>query len=204
MDPGQPVPPREVIMENFQTQWDACWVHGKAITAQFTDDAVLVYQSFPPIIGHYAVEHQNFVGCPQYNTTRMTWVKTNFTWMMHRNGWGKKKNQEVTLGIWVKREAFDNYLRKSTLKGPEKGRGSVRVQWDPFYGVDGKTPYKRRRAVQLGLKGIAGWTNGEDILTIVDMSPFVATQNHEVGPKETLYPLSKELRDALGAIPDSF
>jgi hypothetical protein len=191
-------PSREVIMEDFETQWDACWLHGKAITAQFTSDAVLVYQAFQPTIGQYAVEHQNFVGCPQYNTTRMTWIKTNFTWMMYRNGWGRKKNQEMTLGIWLKREAFERYLLKSTLKGPEKGRGSVRVQWDPYHDLEGE-PIKRRRAIQLGVKGVETFTNGEDIVAIIDMTPFVATHDKVKGPKEVLYPLPKALALALGA-----
>jgi len=185
-------------MENYKTQWNdpTCWVHGKAVTAQYTFDAILVYQAFQQAIGLHAMEHQKFVGCPFYNTTRMTWIKTNFTWMMYRNGWGTKKNQEMTLGIWLKREAFEGYLRKSTLKGQSKGRGTVKLQWDPHHDLDG-TPIKRRRALQLGLRGIDGFTSGEDILAIVDLTPFVSTQNHDIGPKEVLYPLPPDLADIL-------
>ena len=45
-----------------------------------------MYQAFKPEIGQYAVAHQRFTGCPDYNSTRMTWIKTNFLWMMFRCG----------------------------------------------------------------------------------------------------------------------
>jgi hypothetical protein len=48
------------------------------------DEAILVYQAFKPEIGKYAVEHQRFTGCPGYSSTRMTWIKPNFLWMMFR------------------------------------------------------------------------------------------------------------------------
>jgi hypothetical protein len=33
--------------------------------------------------------------------------------MMFRSNWGKKKNQEMILGIWLKRSAFEDYLRNA-------------------------------------------------------------------------------------------
>jgi hypothetical protein len=49
--------------------------------AQFDDDSIVVYQAYNETIAAYAVQHQKFEGCPAFNTTRMTWVKTNFLWM---------------------------------------------------------------------------------------------------------------------------
>jgi len=104
----------------------------------------------------------------------MTWIKPNFTWMMFRNGWGKKHNQEMTLGIWLKRTAFDEYLRKFTARGTrDKGRGRVMIQWDPWHNLSG-APIKQRRAIQIGLKGVESFTDGTDILAIVDLTAFVA------------------------------
>jgi len=68
---------------------------GRHIMAQYTDKAILVYQAFKPEIAEYATLHQSFEGCKSYKTTRMTWIKTNFLWMMYRSGWACKKNQEV-------------------------------------------------------------------------------------------------------------
>lgn len=44
---------------------------------------------------------------------RMTWIKTNFLWMMHRCAWATKKNQDRVLAIWIKRILFEKILRKS-------------------------------------------------------------------------------------------
>jgi hypothetical protein len=43
-----------------------CYALGKQLTAQYTEEAVLVYQAFSREIGKYAVANQNFVsmlGC---------------------------------------------------------------------------------------------------------------------------------------------
>ncbi|ELR15394.1 uncharacterized protein ACA1_275680 [Acanthamoeba castellanii str. Neff] len=165
---------------------------GKFILAQYTPEAILVYQAFKPEIGRYAVANQRFTGCEAYSPTRMTWIKTNFLWMMFRSGWGGKKNQEMTLGIWLKREAFDRYISIACKKGGHQRDGSVvRLQWDPDHHPSG-APLKNRRAIQLGLKNVITFSNGEDILRIDDLTEFVAGCRPEdtsslVTPKETIY-----------------
>ncbi|CAN0243808.1 unnamed protein product, partial [Hapterophycus canaliculatus] len=66
--------------------------------AQFTDREVIVYQAYNPAIGTYALEHQHFGG--GFSFERTSWIKPNFTWMMHRCGWASKHNQEVREAIW--------------------------------------------------------------------------------------------------------
>lgn len=60
----------EVKYETYEKQRadPQCWVTGHAITAQYTDEAILVYQAFENSIGNYAVKHQTFVGmsCPAF------------------------------------------------------------------------------------------------------------------------------------------
>jgi len=85
----------------------------------------------------------------------------------------------------------------SIAEKKKSGTITVRLQWDPHHDLDG-TPIPLRRAIQLGLKGVETFTNGEDILKIVDFTSFVSTQNHEKGPLEVLYPLSTELERQLG------
>lgn len=165
---------------------------GRFILAQYTDEAILVYQAFKPEIGRYAVEHQRFVGCPEYSLTRMSWIKTSFLWMMFRSGWGQKSNQKMVLGIWLKRSAFDWYISIGSNKEEEDRKGAiVRLQWDPDHDPSG-TPLKNRRAIQLGLKKVQSFANGDDILRIDDMTEFVAgcTRNDLttlITPKEVIY-----------------
>nr|WP_240038802.1 MULTISPECIES: DUF4291 family protein [Okeania] len=37
----------------------------------------------------------------------MSWIKTNFLWMMYRSAWGSKTGQEIILAVTIKRTAFD-------------------------------------------------------------------------------------------------
>ena len=62
---------------------------GKVILAHFDETSVVVYQAFNARIAAWAVEHQRFGG-PDWSPTRMTWIKTNFLWMMYRCGWATK------------------------------------------------------------------------------------------------------------------
>ena len=82
---------------------------------------MIVYQAFKPAIAKYAVEHQKYEGCPGYGVTRMTWIKTNFLWMMFRCGWASKHNQQRVLAIWLKRSAFETYLENAREKGSVRG-----------------------------------------------------------------------------------
>ncbi len=71
----------EGYLEQKHGRWPRA---GKVILAHHTSEAVVVYQAFHPDIGSYAVQHKRFLGCPSYSPTRMTWIKTNFLWMMYR------------------------------------------------------------------------------------------------------------------------
>jgi len=183
--------PFTIKTEKYEIQKERWPRMGRHILAQYTDNAILVYQSYNRSIAKYALEHQKFDGCLEYNCTRNTWIKTNFLWMMFRSGWGRKKNQEITLGIWLKREAFERILanvrvvvnknvKKKNFVQTGQGRefGIVRLQWDPDHSPNG-TPNKNRRAIQLGLKKVKSFISGEDILKIVDLSDFVAEQSEK-------------------------
>jgi hypothetical protein len=178
--------------EPYLTQVQRWPKSGQFILAQYTDEGILVYQAFRPEIGRYAVKHQRFTGCEEYSLTRMTWIKTNFLWMMFRNGWGEKKSQQMTLGIWLKRSAFDRYLSIAAKRNEADRRGAIiRLQWDPDHDPSG-APVKRRRAIQLGLKNMLSFANGYDILRIDDMTEFVANcargdLTKLITPKEVVY-----------------
>ena len=119
----------------------------------------------------------------------MSWIKPNFLWMMYRNGWGSKENQEITLAIRLKRTFFDAALFQavpsswcaSDYATNEAWQSAVaasdaRLQWDPDHDPSGGKC--ERRAVQLGLRGeMLRQYAREAILEIEDISGFVAAQS---------------------------
>jgi hypothetical protein len=114
----------------------------------------------------------------------MTWIKTNFLWMMFRCGWASKSNQERVLAIWLKRDAFELYCANARTQGSTRDfKGTVRLQWDPDHFPNGDChPY--RRAVQLGLKGVQGFVSGADIVKIEDVTAFVLEQGRIAEQKD--------------------
>lgn len=163
---------------------------GHHIMAQYNDERVIVYQSYRPAIGDFAFKNQFFGG--PFKLTRMTWIKPNFLWMMYRNGWGTKEGQEVVLSIHLKREAFERYLSKAVYSNYQEDiygtreawqeavqNSNIRLQWDPDHDPYGAK--LERRAIQLGIRKeeIVSYAK-DDIITIEDISDFVAEQYRHV------------------------
>jgi len=127
-----------------------------------------------------------------------------------RSEWGSRKNQERTLGIWLKRDSFDRILSEAVHSTfvPEVyhfvndwnkavAHSNVRLQWDPDHHPNG-AKHPRRRAIQLGLRNIESFVEGNDILLIQDLSDFVASQypafksrdtTELITPLEEVYPV---------------
>jgi hypothetical protein len=143
---------------------------------------------------------------------RMSWIKPNFLWMMYRNGWGQKEDQEVTLAIRIKRTAFDSLLAQAVPSAYREGpyttqaewkkalvRSDVRIQWDPDHSPSGNKI--ERRAIQLGLRGpVLEHYAHEWLIDIKDISDFVREQHQHVlsqhydllfTPRERVYPYQK-------------
>eukprot|EP00029_Vermamoeba_vermiformis_P008132 TRINITY_DN3716_c0_g1_i1.p1 TRINITY_DN3716_c0_g1~~TRINITY_DN3716_c0_g1_i1.p1 ORF type:complete len:228 (-),score=37.67 TRINITY_DN3716_c0_g1_i1:43-726(-) len=199
-------PNKNLLTERYEDQLEIWPKKGQHVLAQYDDDTIIVYQAFKPSIAQWAVTNQKFGG-PDYNTTRMTWVKTNFLWMMYRSKWGTKHDQQHTLAVWIKRSSFEQLLSRAVVnksheemkagekyKKPKGARGTVRLQWDPDHRPDGSETV--RRAIQIGFKGIEDFTNGDMIVKIEDISEFVAQQyalvtkgdlKSLVVPKERVY-----------------
>jgi Domain of unknown function (DUF4291) len=159
---------------------------GRHILAQYDAESVFVYQAYRPSIGAYAISHGYFGG--EFSYTRMSWIKTNFLWMMYRSGWGTKPGQELTLAIRLRRQFFDQLLSQaveSSFPGAPftsfedwhqaLKHSVVRLQWDPDHSPSGTD--LARRALQLGLRGrlLKDYAKRE-ILEILDISPFVQEQ----------------------------
>lgn len=189
--------------ENYIYQQSNWPEDGQHIIAHYDDDTVIVYQAFKPSIGDFAVKNQRFGGA-DYSFTRMSWIKTNFLWMMYRCGWASKLDQEKVLAIRIRRSGFDEILSKAFTPKEQKSQRlekediEVRLQWDP----DHTPQYTKcmRRAIQLGLKGqILEKFNSSFIVEIIDMTDFVKKQKeildkrgeeHIMIPIERVYPVT--------------
>jgi hypothetical protein len=166
--------------------------NGKHILAQFDDNSIIVYQAFNKNIAKAAVSTQNFNSdeCIKngYSLNRMSWVKTNFLWMMYRSGWATKPNQEKILAIRITLKGFEEILSKSIVSSKNdveelNGKKSanrtdeVRLQWDPDHNPDGSKVSTGRRAIQLGLRNdMLKKFCDEFILNIYDVTDFVIEQ----------------------------
>jgi hypothetical protein len=126
----------------------------------------------------------------------MSWIKTNFLWMMYRSGWGTKVGPEITLAVTIKRTAFEEILSKavhskflphlyqSPKEWKETGKRSpVRMEWEPDRNPMGEQ--LERRPIQLGLRGETLPNYSRDwILNIEALSEFVKQQRSYKEPSQ--------------------
>src|SRR5262245_38453069 len=163
---------------------------GRHILAHFDDETIIVYQAYSPAIGRFAIEHGYFGG--QFSYRRMSWIKTNFLWMMYRSDWGRSQGQEIVLGVRLRRSFFDSLLKQAVPSSfyPAQfrdraqwkaavERSDVRLQFDPDHLPAGDKC--ERRSIQLGLRGAVLEAYGQrEIVRIIDMNAFIAEQTAKV------------------------
>lgn len=201
-----------LITEPYLEQVEHWPSNGRHILAQYDDSTLVVYQAYNREIGQFAAQHGHF-GLDAFSLERMTWLKPNFLWMMHRSAWGTKENQEVILAIWLDRVSFEAMLKKAVLSSYEPdvhgseeawkralSASAVRVQWDPDYSPADER--QERRALQLGLggKAAAHYAHGGWIVHIEDITAFVHEQRQNaktpyrnlMTPRERVYRLEDE------------
>jgi hypothetical protein len=160
---------------------------GQHILAHYDETSIIVYQAYRPSIGRYAIEHQQ-LGGPDFSLDRMSWIKPNFLWMMHRSGWGTKEGQEITLGLRISIAFFETLLEQavpstydaSMFRSDAEWKdalaaSAVRSQWDPDHAPSGAS--LKRRALQLGLRGTALEAFAQqELLEVIDLTAFVKAQ----------------------------
>jgi hypothetical protein len=188
---------------------------GRHVLAHADADAIVVYQAYHPQIAAAAVAEQRFGG-GGFSLARMSWIKTNFLWMMHRCGWASKPNQERVLAVRLPRAAFDGVCAAAVpsafVPGVHPDReawqaavagSDVRLQWDPDHDPAGRPQV--RRAVQLGLRGESLRRFAHEWpLAIEDVTPFVVEQRGNIGgpdlrvPVERVVQLSAPAAERLG------
>jgi hypothetical protein len=140
----------------------------KQITASYDEKYIIFYQAYNDKIAEFAVKNQQFKGCPEFSTTRMTWIKPNFLWMMYRSSWATSINQERILAIWLERKDFENEILKNSVLSSyddsctfysnkdewSKALNSsdARVQWDPYHSFKGNKIPNVTRCIQIGIR----------------------------------------------------
>jgi hypothetical protein len=209
--------PTELYL-NQRKHWPSS---GRHILACFDDETILVYQAYSPVIGRFAARHGYFGG--EFSYRRMSWIKTNFLWMMYRSDWGQAPGQEVVLAVRLRRAFFDSILGQAVPSSfasdlfPTQeawksavAQSDVRLQWDPDHLPSGGK--EERRAIQLGLRDDALEAYGKrELVEIVDMSEFVAAQRPNalrmrleelMTPVERPYRPAEHIAARLGLDPD--
>lgn len=154
----------------------------REIRAEYDDQSITVYQAYSSFIALPAIQNQTFVS--PFKTTRMTWIKPSFLWMMYRSGWATKQGQEHILKIKISHKGFkwavdnsclshfDSSLHESKEVWREQlNNAPVRIQWDPERNLFLEP--QNHRAIQIGLSGIAveKYIN-EWIISIEDITDF--------------------------------
>ena len=127
--------------EKYKEQLKRWPREGKHILAQYDDETIIVYQAFRKEIAEYADKNGKFGG-PLYSFSRMTWIKTNFLWMMYRSGWAEKNQQERILAIRLSIDGFLEILRASFDSRKDA------------YGPNGPQPGKLSMIIYIWLNGI--------------------------------------------------
>jgi len=166
---------------------------------QWDDEGMFFYQAYNDEIADWAVQHQQFGG-PNFNPTRMTWIKPSFAWVLYRSGYARKHNQTRILKVKLSHASVAELLQNCQCRtggGGSKGR----VQWDPerdLMSADGKVPRQmlRRRAIQIGLKGSLSEMYVRSVASIEDVTELahrVQRAHHATDTQSAMSHLLPEL-----------
>ncbi|OAL00630.1 ATP-dependent RNA helicase DHX8 [Phaeosphaeriaceae sp. SRC1lsM3a] len=149
----------------------------RQIRAHHTSTTITVYQAYNAEIADAAIEQQKLDASPRFSTTRMTWIKPSWAWMLYRSGYSyKDAGQERILALSLTHATFLSLLKKAQLSYHSKdkkdagasGQISVRVQWDPERTVRlERLPY---RSIQIGVPGAMVAELVEGIVKIEDVT----------------------------------
>jgi hypothetical protein len=151
----------------------------REIRALYDDETITVYQAYNSTIASAAVAQQQLDASPQFRTTRMTWIKPSWAWMLYRSGYSyKDAGQERILALKMRHADFLRLLRCGVLShtpipqarsgnsittisegevptrsGQDRPRTTaIRIQWDPERTVRlEKLDY---RSIQIGIPGV--------------------------------------------------
>ncbi|MBK1662384.1 DUF4291 domain-containing protein [Paracraurococcus ruber] len=189
-------------------RWPA---RGRHLLAHHDAQSIVVYQAYRPEAAAAAVRDGRLGGWG-FSLKRMSWIKPNFLWMMHRSGWATKKGQERILALRLARADFERLIAQGVYSSFQASgyehenvwkravrAADVQFQWDPDHDPSGAP--LARRALQIGLRGdILEEFAHRMLLGVEDITDFVVSQrihdapwNGLMTPCETLYPRTAKL-----------
>ncbi|KAK4226734.1 hypothetical protein QBC38DRAFT_479824 [Podospora fimiseda] len=134
----------------------------RQIRAFHDSETITVYQAYSVPIATAAVTAQSLSASPLFRTTRMTWIKPSWAWMLYRAGYSyKDPGQARILALKMKHADFIYLLEQGVLSSHKatnqkdaearKKNEEVRIQWDPERNVRlDKLDY---RSIQIGIPG---------------------------------------------------
>lgn len=192
------------------------------IRADYDRDTVVVYQAFSPAIADAALSAGRFVA--PFSFARMTWIKPSFLWLMARSNWGRKPNQERTLAIRLRRDAWHTALSLAVPTDPSSAAypdyaswkrafesAAAHAQWDTERSLMGEG--LGHYSLQIGLsRAIAREYAERWVVGLVDLSDRVrktralvqggrAAEARRHLPPERVYPVDGATRRRLGMTP---
>ncbi|KAH8886928.1 hypothetical protein GQ53DRAFT_656916 [Thozetella sp. PMI_491] len=134
----------------------------RQVRASYDDETITVYQAYNRKIANAAVAGQKLNASPEFRTTRMTWIKPSWAWMLYRAGYSyKDPGQERILALKMKHKDFISLLERAVLTTHAPPSTStteadtsekptdVKVQWDPERDV--RLERLNYRSIQIGI-----------------------------------------------------
>ncbi len=189
------------------------------IRADYDRDTIVVYQAFSNTIADAALRAGRFVA--PFSFTRMTWVKPSFLWLMARSNWGRRPNQERTLAVRLRRDAWGHALSIAVPTDPSSAgypnytswrrafeAAAVHAQWDTERSLQGAG--LGHYSLQLGLSRAVTREYAEVwAVSLVDLSARVrklrelvqggrAAEARRLLPPERVSPVDEATRRRLG------
>lgn len=196
----------------------------RQIRAHFDSNAITVYQAYDSEIAQAAVEHQRLDASSNFSTTRMTWIKSSWAWMLYRCGYSfKDSGQERVLVLSLTHAAFEWLLEQAVVsthtevapgsgaRAKKEGRSkpaSVRVQWDPERTI--KLEKLSYHSIQVGIPGALVPQLVDGIIKIEDVTEkaqelkrviderkdvsMVELMERELVPEEKVFEVADELK----------
>ena len=156
----------------------------RQVRAQFRADTITVYQAYSAADRRAGGGRRPFRGSVQ--TSRMTWIKPVFLWMMYRCGWGRNPARRRVLGVEITRDRLrvgadarlSEPLRPSPTH-PDRARGAGSSP--PVPCESSGTPTRslhlqplRHRSLQVGLSATAVDRYVDEwIVNVADLTPSV-------------------------------
>jgi len=189
------------------------------IRANYDQRSITLYQAYNKQIALPAIQNNRFEKPFSFN--RMTWIKPSYLWLMERSNWANKSNQEIIVGIKMKKVCFDKVLSLGVLTNPDKDiyssgleweeqfkTAKIHIQWDPERTLRGGK--LQERSIQVGIsRYLIEEYNDYWIEEIVDLTPLTRKINQlrksgkykeakRLLPLEKTYSVSPEIEKRIG------